>query len=140
MARWTEPRWPGRCDSLRGFHIFRAAALRSSADGDSRLVRPRRLALGSPAHHGHAPGAVPGRHSLASAFPGARNLARIGIRVMAMVARARVRRRRPACRLAVLQRNRAERASASTNETDSAGLAENSVRISGDFLRDLSRA
>src|SRR5215831_16899478 len=101
MARWTEPRSPGRCDSLRGFHLFRAAALCSGADGDSRLIRSLRLALGIAGHHGYACRAVSGRASLARTFSLARNLARFGLCPLAMADRARVCDRRRAVRLAV---------------------------------------
>src|SRR6516164_8040404 len=122
MASWTEPRLPSRCDSLRGFHVLRAAALRSSADSHSWFVRPRRLALGSPNHHGHARCAVSGRAAFAKTFPGQRNLARTGVRVVAMADRAGLRRRRSTRWLAVLLRDWARRASAGTSESNSGRL------------------
>ena len=139
MARWTEPRWPGRCDSLRGFHLFRPAALRSSPDNHSGIIRPRRLALGIAGHHSHARRPVSGRASFARAFSTARDLAGVGVCLVAMAHSARVCEGGRARRVAVLWRAWSEPASARDHESAPSRLAQNSVWISRHLLRDISR-
>ena len=140
MARSTGLAWPSRCDSLRGFHLFRTATLRSGSDPDSRSARPRGLALGAPGDCGDASRAVSRRASCPSALSSARDLDRPWLRCMAVADGACICRCRCARRLAVLRRTCGKPASAGSSEIGSARVAQESVRFSGHFLRYVSGA
>ena len=101
---------------------------------------PRRLALGIAGHHSYARRPVSGRGSFAHAFSSARDLAGVGICLVAMVDGACVYECGRARRVAVLWRPWSEHASAGDHESAPTRLAQNSVWISRHLLRDVSRA
>src|SRR5439155_4619948 len=131
MARSTGLAWPSRCDSLRGFHLFRTATLRGGSDPDSPSARPRGLALGAPGDCGDASRAVSRRASCPSALSSARDLDRPWLRCMAVADRACICPCRCARRLDVLRRTCNKPASAGSSKIGSARVAQESVRFSG---------
>src|SRR6266436_1659010 len=140
MARSTAPVWPSRCDSLRGFHILRAAALRSGSDADSRSLWARRLAVGPPRDCGDASRAVPRIALRPSPFSSARDLDRPWLCRLAMGDGARICRCWCTRRLAVLRRTCDELASVVSSEIGSARVAVKLGWFSGYFLRYVSSA
>src|SRR5882724_4115410 len=140
MARSTEPVWPSRCDSLRGFHLFHTATLRSRSDSDSWVAWTRRLALGAARDCGDAYRAVSRITSCPASFSAARNLDRRWFRALAVGDGGGLCSRRCTRRLAVLRRDCGKPASVSGGEIGSVRVAEKSVWFSGYFLRYVSSA
>ena len=138
MARPTEPAWLSLCDSLRRFHVFWAAALRSSSDAHSGSVWQSWLALGDPGDRRDAHRAVSRgiRHS--TTFCSSRNLDRHRFRRLAMGNGVRICKKRGTGRLAVLCCGRGKRASACSVQIFSGGVAGERVWFSRNFVHHVS--
>src|SRR5262245_34340397 len=138
MAKSIEPDWPSRCDSIRGFHLFWAAALRGNSDDHSGIVWESGLALGDARDCWDAPRTISRAIKHSATDSGPRDLDRHWFRRLAMGNGRRIRKEWGASRLAVLCCGRGKPDSACRIQVFSGDLAQKRVWFSRNFLHHIS--